>query len=361
MRTLAERAASEPGALDDGEWALLLHAEGDDLDALTATADDVRRYTVGDAVSIVVNRNLTSTGFRGAPDADPRTFALADVTSIATDAWDLGATEVCVQGLVPASADPAAYVEIVRAIRDAAPRLHVHAYRPQDVRDLADRGGYGLAGALAALQDAGVHTMPGTGVKVLDERVRRLVAPDDLEIDAWIEGVTAAHDAGLRTSSVLFYGHVETAAERIAHLRTLRRLQERAPAAGGFTEFVPIPLPASTDNRGDTPLVAGRAPLDEHRAMVAVARLFLTGSIPHIQIPWTRVGRASAAELLRAGGDDLGGTLLDGRVRPEAGVETGLELPLPDAARLVSGMFRPLRQRTTDYREPDADRKVALR
>lgn len=356
VRTLAERAASEPGALDDGEWELLLRAEGDDLDALTATADDVRRYTVGDAVSIVVNRNLTSTGFRGAPDADPRTFTLADVPAIAADAWDLGATEVCVQGLVPASQNPDAYVDIVRAIRDTAPRLHVHAYRPQDVRDLADRGGYGLDGALAALRDAGVHTMPGTGVKVLDERVRRLVAPDDLEIDAWIEGVTAAHDAGLRTSSVLFYGHVETAAERVAHLRTLRRMQERAPAAGGFTEFVPIPLPG-----GDTPLVAGRTPLDEHRAMVAVARLFLTGSIPHIQIPWTRVGRTAAAELLRAGGDDLGGTLLDGRVRPGAGVETGLELPLPDAARLVSGMFRPLRQRTTDYREPDADRKVALR
>ena len=341
---LAETAAADPLALDDAEWETLLRATGDDLDALVETADAVRRYTVGEAVTLVVNRNLTSSWLG-------EKFTLDDVGAIAADARDLGATEVCVQGLLPASEDPSAYLEIARAVKAAAPALHLHAYRPQDVWDLAERGGLGLAGALEAMRDAGVDTVPGTGVKVLTERVRTLVAPVDLEIDRWVEGITAAHRAGFRSTSVLFYGHVETAAERIAHLRELRRIQD---ATGGFTEFVPIPLPSSPGVDTGVTLVADRVPIDEHRAMVAVSRLMLSGSIPHIQIPWTRVGRDAAATLLRAGGDDLGGTLLDGRVKPEAGVEHGLELPVADAERIARTLMRPFRLRTTDYRSIDS-------
>ena len=355
IRDLAEAAAGDPLALDDAEWISLLEATGDDLDALAATADDVRRYTVGEAVTLVVNRNLTSTGLRSTPSDDPASFTLDDVGAIAADAWDLGATELCVQGLLPPSADPAGYLDIARAVKAAAPDIHLHAYRPQDVRDLADRGGLGLDGALAAMRAAGVDTVPGTGVKVLSERVRRLVAPADLEVDRWVEGITAAHRAGFRSTSVLFYGHVETAGERIAHLRQLRAIQSASTGAatgggstvrGGFTEFVPIPLPGPA---GGVPLVAGRAPLDEHRAMVAVSRLLLSGSIAHVQIPWTRVGREASVVLLQSGGDDLGGTLLDGRVKPEAGIEHGLELPVTDAAALAARMFRPFRLRTTTY------------
>jgi FO synthase len=355
VRRLAEAAAADPAALDDAEWIALLEATGDDLHALAEIADDVRRYTVGEAVSLVVNRNLTSSGLRPAPTTDAATFTIDDVAAIAADAWDLGATELCVQGLLPATESPERYLDIARAVKAAAPRIHLHAYRPQDVRDLADRGGLGLGGALTALREAGVDTVPGTGVKVLSERVRGLVAPGDLEIDRWIDGITAAHRAGFTSTSVLFYGHVETAAERIAHLRRLLAIQSDTR---GFTEFVPIPLPGPA---GGVPLVPGRAPLDEHRAMVAVSRLMLSGSIPHIQIPWTRVGREASAVLLQSGGDDLGGTLLDGRVKPEAGIEHGLELPVTDAAALVGRLFRPFRQRTTDYREPPPDRKAAWR
>jgi FO synthase len=352
VRRLAERAAEDPLQLDDHEWLALLEATGAGLDAVTATADDVRRFTVGQAVSIVVNRNLTSSGFRAAGATAPEEFDLADAAAIAIDAAELGATEICVQGLLPASQDPRAYLDIARTLTEAAPGIHLHAYRPQDVWDLADRGGLGLHGALAAMRAAGVRTVPGTGVKVLSERVRGIVAPGDLEIDRWVAGITAAHEAGFSSTSVLFYGHVETAAERIAHLRQLRAIQSRT---GGFSEFVPIPLPGP---QGGVPLVEGRPPLDEHRAMVAVSRLLLSGSIPHVQIPWTRHGREITATLLQSGGDDLGGTLLDGRV-PEAGVERGLELPIADAAQLVRPLFRPLRQRTTDYRDPAA-RKAAL-
>ncbi|MCR2828477.1 7,8-didemethyl-8-hydroxy-5-deazariboflavin synthase CofG, partial [Microbacterium sp. zg.Y909] len=305
---LAEEAADDPLSLGDDDWARLLLATGTDLESVVATADDVRRYTVGEAVSLVVNRNLTSSGFRSRGAAAPDEFDLADVAAIAADAADLGATELCVQGLLPATEDPAGYLAIARAVKAAAPGIHLHAYRPQDVWDLADRGGLGLDGALAAMRDAGVDTVPGTGVKVAAERVRAALFPTDLEVDRWIEGISAAHRHGFRSTSVLFYGHVETAAERVAHLRLLRRLQDAATAAragGGFTEFVPIPLPAPA---GGVPLVPGRAAIDEHRAMVAVARLALNGSIPHIQVPWPRLGRDAAAVLLRAGADDLGGT-----------------------------------------------------
>ena len=234
--------------------------------------------------------------------------------------------------------------------------MHLHAYRPQDVWDLADRGGLGLDGALEALREAGVDTVPGTGVKVLSERVRALIAPGDLEIDRWVEGITAAHRAGFRSTSVLFYGHVETAEERVAHLRRLRAIQD-ATSAGS-----PSSCRSRCPGRAGGVAAGGRArrALDEHRAMVAVSRLLLSGSIPHVQIPWTRVGRDAAAILLQSGGDDLGGTLLDGRVRPEAGIEHGLELPVADAARIAARLFRPFRQRTTDYREPDADRTLRL-
>ena len=342
VHRLAEAAATDPLALDDDDWARLLHATGAELDALTAAADDARRYTVGETVTLVRNRNLTSTGFRRAGRRGPGTFDLDDVAAIAADAVDLGATEICVQGRVPADEDPSAYLDIVRAVKRGAPGIHVHAYRPHDVWDLAERSARGLDAALADLRAAGVDTVPGTGVKVLSERVRGLVAPDDLEIDRWVEGIIAAHRAGFRSTSVLFYGHVETTAERIGHLRRLRDIQSHTR---GFAEFVPIPLPGA-----DVPLVAGRAPIDEHRAMVAVSRLLLSGSIPHVQIPWTRVGRDAAAVLLRSGGDDLGGTLFDGRVLPDTGIEQGRELPVAAAERIARSLMRSFRLRTTDYR-----------
>ncbi|WP_443192729.1 7,8-didemethyl-8-hydroxy-5-deazariboflavin synthase CofG [Microbacterium sp. Clip185] len=355
VRGLAERAAADPLALDDTEWQRLLLATGTDLDDLARIADDVRRYTVGEAITIAVNRNLTSTGFRAAGAQAPEQFDLADAAAIAADAWDLGATELCIQGLIPTGEAPTAYLDIVRAARAGAPGIHLHAYRPQDVRDLAARNGLTLDEALAAMRDAGVDTVPGTGIKVLSERVRGLIAPGDVEIDRWIETIRAAHRAGFRSTSVLFYGHIETAAERIAHLGALRRIQSETR---GFTEFVPIPLPGPAGGVG---LVAGRSALDEHRAMAAVSRLFLSSSIPHIQIPWTRHGLETSAVLLQSGGDDLGGTLLDGRVRPEAGIESGNELPLTDAARIARRLFRPLRQRTTAYGEPSDERKAAVR
>lgn len=350
IRNTLERASTTPGGLDDAEWESLLLATGESLEDVVATADDVRRYTVGEAVTIVVNRNISSSAFRPTPDSPGASYNASQLAEMVRDAWELGATEVCVQGLIAPDVDPAAYLEIPAIVKASAPDIHLHGYRPQDVVDFARRTRQPVIRAIEALRDAGVDTIPGTGVKILSERVRRLVAPDDLGIDAWTETITAAHRAGLLSSSVLFYGHYETASERIAHIRSLRAIQE---STKGFTELVPIPLPGH-----GVPLVAGRSALDEHRAMFAVARLMLSGVIPHIQVPWTRLGLDVAATMLRAGADDLGGTLLDGRIHPEFGVESGLELPLHAARGIARSMFRPLRQRTTSYGDAPAERRT---
>ena len=341
---LVTDAATDPESLSDDDWTRLLTAQGADLDAVARAADDVRRYTVGEAISVVVNRNLTTTGLRpsvSAGDLDRGTFTLAEVAEIARDAADLGASELCAQGIIPIEAD--AYLELARTVKDAAPTLHLHAFRPQDVWDFASRSGLSIDEAYRELRAAGVDTVPGTGVKVLDDGIRERVAATDLPVDQWLTAIRAAHAAGLRSTSVLFYGHVESAADRVAHLRTLRDLQRET---GGFTEFVPIPLPGY-----GVPLVADRSPIDEHRAMVAVSRLLLSGAISHIQVPWPRLDAASIPVLLRSGADDLGGTLLDGRVLPRTGVEHGRELPLSEAERIARHLLRPLRQRTTDYRD----------
>lgn len=365
IAAVIDRAAQDPASLDDAEWERLLLATGDDLEDLVRTADDVRRYTVGEAVGIVANRNIASSAFRSSGSAAPavlraagmqaegETYGLAELADAARDAWELGLGELCVQGLVDPSEPAEAYLDIARTIMHATPGMHLHAYRPQDICDLADRSGLGLDAALRAMREAGVASVPGTGLKVASERARERIAPDDLPVERWIETITAAHEAGFSSTSVMFYGHVETAAERIAHLRTLMAVQART---GGFNEFVPIPLPGPA---GGARLVADRSPLDEHRAMTAVSRLMLSESIRHIQIPWTRHDRATTAELLRSGGDDLGGTLLDGRVLPAAGIEAGQELPLNEARRIVQRLFRPLRLRTTTYAEPSAERKAA--
>jgi 7,8-didemethyl-8-hydroxy-5-deazariboflavin synthase CofG subunit len=350
FRNTLARASSAPGELEDAEWETLLLATGDSLEKVVETADDVRRYTVGEAITIVINRNISSSAFRPSRGVADASYDATQLAEMVQDAWELGATEICMQGLIAPDVDPLAYLELPAIVKQAAPGIHLHAFRPQDVVDFAERAHLTLPQAIDALHVGGVDTIPGTGVKILSERVRRLIAPGDLEIDTWIETITAAHQAGLKSSSVLFYGHHETALERISHLRTLVAIQQ---STKGFTELVPIPLPGF-----GVPLVADRSQLDEHRVMFAVARLMLSGVIPHIQVPWTRLGIEDSAAMLRAGADDLGGTLLDGRVLPGFGVEVGLELSLPTAQGIARSMFRPLRQRTTSYGDAPSNRPL---
>ncbi len=340
FRQALARAADRPDSLSDADALSLLAAEDAELDELAAVANDLRRYTVGEAVSYVVNRNIASSAFGGpGPDAIDSFETLG---AMVDDAWELGATEICMQGLLPAALPADTWLELARTVKRHRPEMHLHAFRPQDIADGARRAGRSIEAHLAAMRRAGVDTVPGTGVKVLDDEVRLRAAPGDIPVAEWESVIRAAHAAGLRSTSVLFFGLGETAAQRIAHIRRLAAIQSDT---GGFTEFVPIPF-------GDSAIVAGRGPLDEHRAVVSVARLLLHGRIDHIQVAWTRAGLAAAPALLRAGADDLGGTLLDGRVLPAAGAEQGLRMTMEDAARIANALARPLRQRTTVYGEP---------
>ncbi|CAN5164039.1 bifunctional FO biosynthesis protein CofGH [soil metagenome] len=336
-RSALSRAADDPSGLSDADYVELLSSTGDNLDALAALASDLRRYTVGEAISLVANRNL-ATNRLGAelPDLDA-------VGLIAADAWELGATELCVQGVLPAGAD---YLEVVRRVKAAAPGIHLHAFRPADLADGAARAGLSDTEFLIALREAGVDSVTGTGVKILDEDVRHRLAPDDLPIPRWLELIRAAHGLDIHSTSVMVYGLGETMADRVAHLRLLARLQEET---GGVSEFVPMPALGTSIST------------DEHRAVHAVSRLILHGRISHIQVPWTRLDAAQVKWMLRSGADDLGGTLFDGRVLPEAGAEHGRELSLDAAARIAHSLSRPLRQRTTAYGEPSDERKAAAR
>lgn len=338
LADLIARAEQSPASLSDVDYTALLGARGDDLEALASLASDVRRYTVGEAVSIVANRNLDSTR------VDARTLTLDDVAAIADDAWALGATELCVQGTIPAGLPASSYFDLASAVKRAQPGMHLHAFRPADLADGIRRTGLSDVAFLEQLRESGVDTIPGTGLKLLDETHRRTVAPGDLPIDRWLELVRAAHGVGLRSTAVMVYGLGESDAARVAHLRALRALQQET---GGFTELVPMPAPGTS------------MPADEHRAVHAVARLLLHGSVDHLQVPWTRLDRAVVTQVLQGGADDLGGTLYDGRVHPEAGAESGHELTLAVARALTRAIARPLRQRTTTYGEPPTERKSA--
>ena len=324
---LIRRAAADPSGLSDADYVQLLRSRGDELDRLAALADDLRRSVVGATVSLVVNRNLSS-NLCSDPDL---------VAQVAADAWDLGATELCIQGTTPADTPDDIYEQVAAAVKRGAPRLHLHAFRPADVLDGARRTGRSLGDHLRVLAGAGVDTVPGTGVKILDEAYRARAFLNDVPVDQWLESITAAHAVGLRSTSVMFYGHGETLGQQVDHLRRLRTIQSET---GGFTEFVPMPLPGNEPD------------LNEVRAVHAVARLILHGSINHHQAAWTRLGLDGAAAALRSGADDLGGTLLDGRVLPEAGVEFGRELPVETANRIARTLGRTLRLRTTTYGTP---------
>jgi FO synthase len=332
---LLARAAAYPAGLDDAAYVQLLHARGEDLDALAALADDVRRAAVGDTVTYAVNRNLDSS----------LGLSPQRVTELAAEAVALGATEICAQGAMPSAND---YVEFARAVRAADPGLHLHAFRPAEHLAAATAAEVPLAEWFAQVREAGVGSVPGTGARILDDDVRALLTGgSDISSADWVRVVTAAHRAGLPTTATMVYGHVESAYDQVRHLRRLAGIQAET---GGFTELIPMPwLPT------ESPVVVpGARPgptLDESRAVHAVARLMLNGLVPHVQAAWTKLGLRGAQRVLAGGVDDLGGVLLDGALDPAAGPEAGRQLGVDDVRALAGSLGRPVRQRTTTYGE----------
>ena len=354
------RAGTDPASMSDADALTLFDAgPGAEIDALAALADDVRRDAVGDVVTYVVNRNVNFTNvcYTGCRfcafaqrrnDADAYTLSLAEVGERAAEAWDAGATEVCMQGGIHPDLPGSAYWDIAAEVKRRAPAIHVHAFSPMEVVNGASRTGLPIAEWLVRARDSGVDSLPGTAAEILDDDVRWLLTKGKLPSAAWVEVVTTAHRLGIPTTSTMMYGHVDTPVHWVAHLRLLGRLQDET---GGFTEFVPLPFV-----HHNAPIylagVARPGPtVVENRAVHAMARLLLHGRIHNIQASWVKLGTAGVRQVLRGGVNDLGGTLMEETISRMAGSEHGSRRSPAEPEEIATGVGRPVRRRTTTYGE----------
>jgi FO synthase subunit 2 len=344
VREWLRAAAADPASLPDEGYEALLGADGQPLADLCELADSLRQQAVGSALTYVVNRNLDTSAVAGAgPGSRERLAALV------TEARELGATEICMQGPLPAGSDDD-YLDLIAAVEAPAPGMHLHAFRVPELLDGAARHGMPLGEFLISARRAGLGSVPGTAARILDDEVRaRMLGGPDLPVSRWAEVIEAAHRAGLPSTSTMVFGHVETPAHQVAHLRLLAGIQDRT---GGFTEFIAMPFVPAAAAVTAPGLIGANLPgpsWRQVRAVHAVARLMLHGRIANIQAAWPKFGLDASVDLLRSGANDLGGLLLDGRLAPDAGAESGLVLTLDDVTRVARELGRPLRQRTTGY------------
>jgi FO synthase len=367
----ALRAAErDPAGLSDEHALALLYCDGTELDALAALADDLRKDTVGDDVTYVVNRNINFTNvcYTGCrfcafaqrrTDADAYTLSLDQVGERAEEAWSLGATEVCMQGGIHPDLPGTAYFDLVREVRRRLPDMHVHAFSPMEVVNGAARTGMSIRDWLVAAHDAGLGSIPGTAAEILDDDVRWLLTKGKLPADQWIEVITTAHQVGLRSSSTMMYGHVDSPSHWLGHFRTLARIQRET---GGFTEFVALPFIhtnapiylAGVARPGPTPR--------ENRVVHAMARVLLHGLIDNVQCSWVKLGADGCRVVLGGGVNDLGGTLMEETISRMAGSQHGSAKTVAQLEQIVAGLpGRHAVQRGTLYEPVSDERRLAAR
>jgi FO synthase len=362
----ALRAAErDPAGLSDEQALVLMTADGADLEEVCRLADDLRHETVGDDVTYVVNRNINFTNVcyvgcrfcafaQRRTDADAFSLSLDQVADRAQEAWDLGATEVCMQGGIDPELPGTAYFDLVAAVKQRVPGMHVHAFSPMEIVNGATRTGLSIEDFLIKAREAGLDTIPGTAAEILDDDVRWVLTKGKLPTRTWIEVVTTAHRVGLRSSSTMMYGHVDNPRHWVNHLKVLARIQDTALEAGvaGFTEFVPLPFVhtsspiylAGVARPGPTPR--------DNLAVHALGRILLHGRIPHVQTSWVKLGVDGTRAMLRAGADDLGGTLMEETISRMAGSEHGSAKTVAELTDIGAGIGRPVRERTTTYGVP---------
>jgi FO synthase len=364
----ALRAAErDPAGLTDAQALALLDADGPELEALAALADGLRADTVGDDVTFVVTRNINFTNvcYTGCrfcafaqrrTDADAYTLSLSQVADRAQEAWEAGATEVCMQGGIHPDLPGTAYFELAAEVKRRCPGLHLHAFSPMEVMNGVARTGLPVREWLIAAREAGLDSLPGTAAEILDDEVRWVLTKGKLPASAWIEVITTAHELGIPTSSTMMYGHVDTPAHWVGHLRVLRGIQEQT---GGFTEFVLLPFVHASSPIYLAGLARPGPTPRENRAVHAVSRLLLHGAISNIQCSWVKLSDDACRDMLRGGVNDLGGTLMEETISRMAGSDNGSYKTISGLRELVAPTGRTLVQRTTAYGRPGPERLAA--
>jgi FO synthase len=350
-------AADDPTKLTDAEALALLHADGPALDALCGIADDVRKDVAGDEVTYIVTRNINFTNvcYTGCrfcafaqrrTDADAYTLSLSQVADRAEQAWEVGATEVCMQGGIHPDLPGTAYFDIARAVKERVPGMHVHAFSPMEVANGATRTGMSIRDWLSAAKEAGLDSIPGTAAEILDDEVRWVLTKGKLPTATWIEVITTAHRVGIPTTSTMMYGHVDNPRHWVNHLRVLSRIQDETD---GFTEFVPLPFVHTSAPIYLAGVARPGPTLRDNLAVHALARILLHGRITNIQTSWVKLGVDGTRAMLGAGANDLGGTLMEETISRMAGSEHGSAKTVAELVEIGSGVGRPVVERTTLY------------
>jgi FO synthase len=355
----ALRAAErDPRALSHAQTlALLTAAEGAELDTVTRFADELRKEAVGETVTYVVNRNINFTNIcytgcrfcafaQRKTDADAYTLSLGEIANRAHIAARVGATEVCMQGGIDPEMPGTAYFDLARAVKQAEPSLHVHAYSPMEVMNGVARTGLSLAEFLTAAKEAGVDSLPGTAAEILDDEVRWVLTKGKLPTSQWIEVVKTAHSVGLPTTSTMMYGHVDHPGHWATHLGVLAGIQEQT---GGFTEFVPLPFVHQSSPIYLAGVARPGPTARDNRAVHAVARIRLHGLIDNIQTSWVKLDPTQLAAVLNGGVNDLGGTLMEETISRMAGSTNGSRKEREELEAMAHAVGRPARERTTSY------------
>jgi 7,8-didemethyl-8-hydroxy-5-deazariboflavin synthase CofH subunit len=342
------------------EADVLALTTGRELQALALVADELRRRHVGDVVTYVVNRNINFTnvcikhcGFcafsRDHREEEGYLLPIDEVVRRAREAWDLGAREVCIQAGLPPKLDGRFYIDLTQALKAALPDLHLHAFSPEEVLYGSVRSGLPIKDYLAELKAAGLGTLPGTSAEILDQSIRDRIARGRITVDQWVEVITTAHALGIRTTSTIMYGHVETPAHWVRHMALLRDIQKDT---GGFTEFVPLSLIHSEAPMYAKALVPGVRPGAtgvEVIRMHALARVMLGPVLRNIQASWVKEGPKLAQALLDAGANDLGGTLINESISTSAGAQYGQLVGPAELHRWIRDAGRVPAQRDTLY------------
>ncbi len=352
------RLGQEPS---EDEIETLFRARGPEVAAVAALADELRAAAVGDAVTWIRNRNINYTnvctfkcrfcGFSKGPlslnlRGTPYLLTLEDIAARTREAWDMGATEVCLQGGIHPDFDGDYYIDVTRAVKEAAPGIHVHGFTALEVTEGARRLGEPLADYLRRLMDAGLRSLPGTAAEILDDEIRATLCPDKINTEQWLEAHRTAHSVGLRSNITIMFGSIESPRHWARHFARTRALQKET---GGFTEFVGLPFvhmaaPIYLQRK------ARRGPTwREVVLMHAVARIAFRGLVDNVQASWVKLGVDGVRQLLQAGVNDLGGTLIDENISRAAGASHGQGLDERDFAAIVEPIGRTLEQRTTLY------------